>query len=717
MERTQIDLIDMRHSPDDEFHYIGHFQDHMTKFNILFPLKDKSAAEVAKLIEERVLAYVGAPHIFHSDNGREFVNKLLHSLLDIWSSGNVTFVNGRPRHSQSQGLVERSNRVVEEMIAAIKRDEGYDGALYFPWAAWLPRIMFNMNTQVHSTIKDMPYKLVFGQVPRSALVPNAAEHIVNEEEINAVISSSREPTSLSQSSTTSTSPGKVWIVQKEKTISWTTSPTTPIQQLPTTPIQQLSTSPIQQLPTATVEQLPATPIQQIPTVSEQPKLPSPSGYIQTPKTSSPVNDILREEWSSREGPVAEKCKAAESPEDKHENIRKKARDETFKSAVSMSNYYNKTKGTKAVNYKEGDAVSFLVPKIDRCSTDMQRIPGVVCKVSGGEKLKFFSIATSVGVIKHKFRGDLSAYTGDVKPNTKKEISIHEAAKEINAANKFTVNRCKCKGKCDTAICCCRRSKIKCSTHCLLERRCTNTSVDSTVPNSAKQSRWLNQKDIKSLESCWLNDNHMLAVNRIFKEDYPNVDGLQDTVLQQNYSWEQPTSQYVQFLHVNGNHWITISNINVSGLSTPQSAVFVYDSMHGKLSDETKMLISKFHQGKKLYIYVMNVQQQTNSSDCGPFAIAFAKSILSGQDPTKLAFHDPREHLLQNLPSNKIPQFPSSRTTCSQPVVQKAVYFPCGVGSDLLDFTPTDKKVKTNLKKLTKVNTDENDFEEDLIALL
>ena len=91
----------MRHCPDREYHYIGHFVDYMTKFNILFPLKDKSAGEVERMIEERVFAYVGPPHIFHSDNGREFVNQLLHSLLERWSSENVTFVNGRPIHSQS----------------------------------------------------------------------------------------------------------------------------------------------------------------------------------------------------------------------------------------------------------------------------------------------------------------------------------------------------------------------------------------------------------------------------------------------------------------------------------------------------------------------------------------------------------------------------------------------------------------------------------------
>ena len=120
MERIQIDLIDMRHCPEKDFHYIGHFVDHMTKFNILFPLKDKSADEVARMIEERVLAYVGPPHMFHSDNGREFVNKLLHSLLDTWSSGNVTFVNGRSRHSQSQEAVERGNRTIQEKNSGYK---------------------------------------------------------------------------------------------------------------------------------------------------------------------------------------------------------------------------------------------------------------------------------------------------------------------------------------------------------------------------------------------------------------------------------------------------------------------------------------------------------------------------------------------------------------------------------------------------------------------
>ena len=46
----------MRNSPDGEYHHIGHVMDHFSKFHILFPLKTKTADEVANLFKERVLA-------------------------------------------------------------------------------------------------------------------------------------------------------------------------------------------------------------------------------------------------------------------------------------------------------------------------------------------------------------------------------------------------------------------------------------------------------------------------------------------------------------------------------------------------------------------------------------------------------------------------------------------------------------------------------------
>ena len=53
LDRVQVDLIDMHHSPDGANNYIGHFMDHCSKFHVLFPLKQKTAEEVSRLMEER----------------------------------------------------------------------------------------------------------------------------------------------------------------------------------------------------------------------------------------------------------------------------------------------------------------------------------------------------------------------------------------------------------------------------------------------------------------------------------------------------------------------------------------------------------------------------------------------------------------------------------------------------------------------------------------
>ena len=45
--RLQMDFIDLRNSPDGQYHYIAHVMDHFSKFHILFPTKTKEVDEVA----------------------------------------------------------------------------------------------------------------------------------------------------------------------------------------------------------------------------------------------------------------------------------------------------------------------------------------------------------------------------------------------------------------------------------------------------------------------------------------------------------------------------------------------------------------------------------------------------------------------------------------------------------------------------------------------
>lgn len=80
--RCQVDLIDLQSQPDGDFKFVFVYQDHLTKFVVLRPLKCKEAETVVSEIISVFLLF-GAPCILQSDNGREFRNKIVDKLKVI----------------------------------------------------------------------------------------------------------------------------------------------------------------------------------------------------------------------------------------------------------------------------------------------------------------------------------------------------------------------------------------------------------------------------------------------------------------------------------------------------------------------------------------------------------------------------------------------------------------------------------------------------------
>ena len=96
----------MRHRPDGDYKWIGHYMDHWAKMHFLFPFMRKSGAEVATNLRSQVFAYVG--------------------------------VNGRPRNPKCQGLIEQGNFMVEKLLGV--RLHEHNKSTYPPWSEWLPLI-------------------------------------------------------------------------------------------------------------------------------------------------------------------------------------------------------------------------------------------------------------------------------------------------------------------------------------------------------------------------------------------------------------------------------------------------------------------------------------------------------------------------------------------------------------------------------------------------
>lgn len=183
--RCQVDLIDMQSQCDAGNKFIMVYQDHLTKFVILRALQTKRAEEVAYNLVD-IFTLFGAPCILHSDNGREFVNKVILELTELWPE--LKLVHGKPRHSQSQGSVERANQDIENMLATWCRDNNTQ-----KWSEGLRFIQFMKNRALHSGIKMSPYKAMFGIEPRvglrtSTLSEEVISNMRTEEDLEEVIS-------------------------------------------------------------------------------------------------------------------------------------------------------------------------------------------------------------------------------------------------------------------------------------------------------------------------------------------------------------------------------------------------------------------------------------------------------------------------------------------------------------------------------------------------
>ena len=91
---------------------------------------------------KRVFPYLGLPKILQSDNGREFVNEIVKKVVRSWL-GEIVIISGHPRHSQSQGLVEKGNHLVEMQIQEMKNERKESGDVQ--WSDWLACIQCKLN--------------------------------------------------------------------------------------------------------------------------------------------------------------------------------------------------------------------------------------------------------------------------------------------------------------------------------------------------------------------------------------------------------------------------------------------------------------------------------------------------------------------------------------------------------------------------------------------
>lgn len=118
LDRIQVDLLTVTANLKEEgckYHYILDVIDHHSKKVWAKPLKNKKQDQVAHVLDKffsKIFAEKGHyPKLVHTDMGTYFRNE---HLQNVCTFKGIRLLHGAPFHSQSQGLIERFNRVLLE---------------------------------------------------------------------------------------------------------------------------------------------------------------------------------------------------------------------------------------------------------------------------------------------------------------------------------------------------------------------------------------------------------------------------------------------------------------------------------------------------------------------------------------------------------------------------------------------------------------------------
>uniref|UniRef100_A0A6V7LWV3 RNA-directed DNA polymerase n=1 Tax=Bracon brevicornis TaxID=1563983 RepID=A0A6V7LWV3_9HYME len=141
------------------FSFILVVQDLFTRWVEVIPLRRATEKTIRESLEKVIISRWGTPRVFFSDNGTEFVNREIKSLMTSLGTKHETTP---PYHPQANP-VERVNRVLKTMLRAFIESD------HRTWDEHLHDFQFAFNTAYHESLQATPAFANFGREPLPAI--------------------------------------------------------------------------------------------------------------------------------------------------------------------------------------------------------------------------------------------------------------------------------------------------------------------------------------------------------------------------------------------------------------------------------------------------------------------------------------------------------------------------------------------------------------------
>ena len=133
--------------------YIVVAVDHFTKWVEARALEEADAQSIVHFLYEEIICRHGVPACMTTDQGTEFINELVAALAKTYK---IHHIHTTAYHPQGNGQVERTNRIIKDILAKITPTKPGDWSIYLPSALSVIR-----NTRQQST-RFTPSELLYG---------------------------------------------------------------------------------------------------------------------------------------------------------------------------------------------------------------------------------------------------------------------------------------------------------------------------------------------------------------------------------------------------------------------------------------------------------------------------------------------------------------------------------------------------------------------------
>ena len=154
MERVALDILGPLPRTRKGNVYILVISEYFTKWVECYAMRRIDAKTTAALFVEQFVCRFGLPRQVHTDQGSNFTSKLFHEVCSLLQM-DKTRTTGYCPHSD--GLVERFNRTLEEMLSLFVSECQKN------WDEYLPYLMLAYRTSKHSSTQVTPCKMMFGR--------------------------------------------------------------------------------------------------------------------------------------------------------------------------------------------------------------------------------------------------------------------------------------------------------------------------------------------------------------------------------------------------------------------------------------------------------------------------------------------------------------------------------------------------------------------------